>query len=50
MRDYEERHPKTAAHLYKAMHVTYDGTEAGRIAMMAELPMAAFTLVDRDGS
>ena len=35
---------KTAAKLYDAMGVSYDGTDAGRVEMMAKIPMVAFTL------
>lgn len=44
MADYERAHPKTAANLYEAMGVSYDGTDDDRVRMMAEIPMVAFTL------
>ena len=46
MADYEQAHPKTAAKLYDAMGVSYDGTEAGLVEMMGQIPMVAFSLGD----
>ena len=40
---YERDHPKTAAKLLRSMGNSYDGTDAGRRAMMAEMPMVAFS-------
>lgn len=40
---YEGRHPRTAAHLLQTMGKSYDGTDAGRLEMMAEMPMIAFS-------
>ena len=42
MEAYERAHPKTAARLYAMMGVSYDGTEEGRVEMMAKIPMVAF--------
>ena len=39
---YERAHPKTAAKLYSMMGVSYDGTDEGRVEMMAKIPMVAF--------
>lgn len=38
---YERNHPATARWLLASTGNSYDGTDAGRIAMMAELPMIA---------
>lgn len=43
MATYERAHPKTAAKLYKMMGVSYDGTDAGRIEMMKQIPMVGFS-------
>jgi deazaflavin-dependent oxidoreductase (nitroreductase family) len=40
---YEAAHPRVARILLDSMGNSYDGTEAGRIAMMADMPMVAFT-------
>ncbi len=40
---YERAHPKTAAKLYSVMGVSYDGTDEGRVEMMANIPMVAFS-------
>ena len=40
---YEEVHPKTAARLLASMGNSYDGTDAGRLEMMADMPMVAFS-------
>jgi deazaflavin-dependent oxidoreductase (nitroreductase family) len=40
---YEARHPRTARRLLDLMGNSYDGTDAGRVAMMADMPMVAFT-------
>lgn len=40
---YERAHPRTAAQLLESMGNAYDGTDAGRVAMMADMPMVAFT-------
>lgn len=40
---YELAHPSTAAHLLELMGNSHDGTDAGREAMMADMPMTAFT-------
>ena len=39
---YERAHPKTAEKLYSMMGVSYDGTDEGRVEMMAKVPMVAF--------
>lgn len=41
--DYELRHPRTARRLLRTMGNGYDGTDAGRVAMMADMPMVAFS-------
>jgi len=41
--DYERAHPATARRLLDTMGNTYDGTDDGRVAMMAAMPMIAFT-------
>jgi len=46
MGGYERAHAKTAAKLYAMMRVSYDGTEAGRVQMMARIPMVAFSILD----
>jgi deazaflavin-dependent oxidoreductase (nitroreductase family) len=43
MGEYEKAHPRTTAKLYSMMGVSYDGTHAGRVAMMARMPMVAFS-------
>jgi len=40
---YEAAHPKAARRLLESMGNSYDGTDAGRIAMMAVMPMIAFS-------
>jgi len=40
---YEQAHPETARRLLKTMGNRYDGTDAGRVAMMAAMPMVAFS-------
>lgn len=40
---YEDAHPRTAGRLLRAMGNSYDGTDAGRMAMMADMPMVAFS-------
>lgn len=40
---YEQAHPATARWLLEAMGNSYNGTDAGRVAMMAAMPMVAFT-------
>jgi deazaflavin-dependent oxidoreductase (nitroreductase family) len=44
MGDYERAHPTTAAKLYRVMGVSYDGTDADRVRMMADIPMVAFAV------
>ncbi len=46
MAEYEREHPKTAAKLYDVMGVSYDGTEAGLVEMMEQIPMVAFSVED----
>ena len=41
--DYERRHPRTARRLLASMGNSYDGSDVGRVEMMAEMPMVAFT-------
>ena len=41
--DYEAKHPGTARRLLQTMGNSYDGTDAGRVAMMADMPMVAFS-------
>lgn len=40
---YEDRHSKTAERVLGMMGNSYDGTDAGRLAMMADMPMVGFT-------
>lgn len=40
---YEAKHPKTARHLLDSMGRTYDGSDAGRLAMVTSMLMVAFT-------
>ena len=40
---YEHDHPKAANRLLKTMGRGYDGTDDGRFAMMAKMPMIAFS-------
>ncbi|MBY5162177.1 nitroreductase family deazaflavin-dependent oxidoreductase [Salsipaludibacter albus] len=40
---YETAHPRTARRLLQSMGNSYDGTHAGRVAMMADMPMVAFS-------
>jgi deazaflavin-dependent oxidoreductase (nitroreductase family) len=49
---YERAHPATARRLLQSMGNAYDGTDAGRVAMMADMPMVAFseTAVDPDAT
>ena len=42
-RRYEAAHPTAARRLLRSMGNGYDGTDAGRVAMMAEMPMVAFS-------
>ncbi|MEA1903285.1 MAG: nitroreductase family deazaflavin-dependent oxidoreductase [Actinomycetota bacterium] len=44
MGEYETAHPKTAQALYKAMGVSYDGTDDGRVEMMNQIPMVALAV------
>jgi len=43
MARYEAAHPKAATKLFASMGVSYDGTDEGRIELMARIPMVAFT-------
>lgn len=45
MARYEEAHPKTAEILMGQLGVGHDGTDEGRVAMMAEIPMVAFRII-----
>lgn len=40
---YERAHPRAARRLLALMGEGYDGTDAGRVAMMAHMPMVAFS-------
>jgi hypothetical protein len=40
---YEDAHPRTARRLLATMGNSYDGTDDGRVAMMADMPMVAFS-------
>ena len=40
---YEVAHPRAAPRLLASMGNGYDGTDAGRVAMMADMPMVAFS-------
>jgi deazaflavin-dependent oxidoreductase (nitroreductase family) len=40
---YEADHPRAAPFLLESMGNSYDGTDAGRVAMMARMPMVAFS-------
>lgn len=40
---YEAQHPRTSVFLLRSMGITYDGTDQGRFAMMARMPMVAFS-------
>ena len=40
---YEGEHPETAKRLLRIMGNQYDGSDAGRVEMMAAMPMVAFT-------
>ncbi len=40
---YERDHPGTARRLLASMGNSYDGTDEGRVAMMAKMPMVAFS-------
>lgn len=43
---YEEAHPKAAARLMSLMGVAHDGTHAGRMAMVARIPMVEMRVAD----
>lgn len=40
---YEARHPKLSKRLLRSMGNTYDGSDRGRVEMMARMPMVAFS-------
>lgn len=42
-RAYEAAHPKAARRLLASMGNHYDGTDEGRVEMMADMPMVAFS-------
>lgn len=44
MGDYEKAHAKTARGIYKAIGVSYDGTDEGRAEMMRQIPMVGFAV------
>ena len=48
MAGYQRAHPKTTEKLFESMGISYDGTDAGWVEMMAEVPMVAFTMRDGD--
>ena len=41
--EYELAHPRAAEKLLESMGNSYDGTAAGRVVMMADMPMVAFS-------
>jgi len=41
---YEAAHPKAAGRLTEMMRVSYDGADAGRVAMVAQIPVVELTL------
>ena len=41
---YEADHPKAADKLFESMGVSYDGTDEGRVDLMARIPMVGFAL------
>lgn len=41
--EYERRNPRLAANLLDLMGHQYDGTDAGRLALMEDMPMVAFS-------
>jgi deazaflavin-dependent oxidoreductase (nitroreductase family) len=43
MNRYEQQHPNTAAKLMASTGVFYDGTDEGRVEMMKQIPMVAFS-------
>jgi deazaflavin-dependent oxidoreductase (nitroreductase family) len=50
---YEARHPRMSKRLLRSMGNSYDGSDRGRIEMMARMPMVAFSgtiLLFGDGS
>ena len=42
-RRYEDAHPKLAKRLLATMGLEYDGTDAGRLALVGQTPMLAFS-------
>jgi len=44
---YEREHPKTAARLLDSMGQSYDGSDADRVRMMANIPMVSFSSAPR---
>ena len=47
---YEAKHRRMAGVLLRSMGNNYDGTDAGRIEMMAKMPMVAFSERERDSA
>ncbi len=45
---YEAKHPSTAKRLLSSMGRSYDGTDAGRRTMIADMPMVAFSAPPTD--
>ena len=43
MKDYERKHPRTAAKLEQMMGVAHDETQESWVAMMEQIPMIGFT-------
>lgn len=41
MKIYESKYPRTAERLRRAMDVSYDGTDEGRVDMMKQIPMVS---------
>jgi hypothetical protein len=44
MGEYEHAHPETAWGIYKAIGVSYDGTDGGRAEMMKSIPMVGLAV------
>ena len=42
--EYEKGHPKAAVKLMDMTGVSYDGSDEGRVEMMRQIPMVAFTI------
>ena len=46
--EYERAHPKTSARLLTSMGQSYDGSDADRVRMMANIPMVSFGESERN--